>query len=139
MTGNHGVCILHEAETMRYFEKLKVKDILSLIGLVIIGLSWMMIDQLFLKQSGQRFVVFSLIMVILFYFLYWINKPQKIWYYANSIALTLLIFVIILSIVIHVIIKHDFVKVLRHLLLLWLIVGVIPYLAGFIYSRISRK
>lgn len=124
---------------MRYFARLKVKDIISLIVLIIVGFSWIMIDQLVLKQSSQRFIVFSLIMILLFYLQYWFNKPKAIWYYANSISLILLIFVVFSSIVMHVIINHDFADKLKHSILIWIITGLMPYLTGSIYLKTSKK
>jgi len=124
---------------MKYFSRLKIKDILSLIGLVIIGFAWVMIDQIFIKQSGYRFIVFSLIMVILFYVHYLINKPQMIWYYANSIALILLIFVILSSVIMHVLIYHDFADKYKHSVLIWIITGLMPYFIGLIYIRTIKK
>jgi len=124
---------------MKYFAPLKTKDILSLIGLIIIGFAWIMIDQIFLKQSSQRFIAFTILMILLFQIQFWINKPQKIWYYANILSLILVVFVVLSSIVMHVIIYHDFADKFKHSILIWIITGIMPYLSGMIYKLIRTK
>jgi len=124
---------------MKYFAPLKTKDILSLIGLIIIGFSWILIDQIFIKESSQRFIAFTILMILLFQIQFWINKPQKIWYYANILSLILVIFVILSSIVMHVIIYHDFSDKFKHSILIWIITGLMPYLSGMIYKLIRTK
>jgi hypothetical protein len=123
---------------MKYFSSLKIKDILSLTGLIIIGFSWIMTDQIFLKHSGERFIAFTVILILLFLVQFWIIRPTKIWQYANTISLILLIVVILLSIVMHVLIKHDFAGKIMHSILIWIVVGVMPYIAGLIYL-ITKK
>ena len=123
---------------MKYFTPLKIKDILSLIGLIIIGFAWIMIDQIFLKQSSQRFIAFTILLILLFQIQFWINKPQKIWYYANTLSLILVLFVILSSVLMHVVIYHDFANKIFHSILIWIITGIMPYLTGLIFM-ITRK
>ena len=123
---------------MKYFTPLKIKDILSLIGLIIIGFAWIMIDQIFLKQSSQRFIAFTILLILLFQIQFWINKPQKIWYYANTLSLILVLFVILSSVLMHVVIYHDFASKIFHSILIWIITGIMPYLTGLIFM-ITRK
>lgn len=124
---------------MKYFTKLKIRDIISLIGLIILGFAWIMIDQLFLSKSGQRFIAFSMLMILLFYLQYVINKPDIILKYANSLAVLVLVFVILSSIVTHVIIHHDFAEKFKHSLLIWVITGSMPYLVGMLYALTRKK
>jgi hypothetical protein len=119
---------------MKYFTKLKTKDIMSLAGFIVMGFAWILVDQVFLNKSSSRFVAFILLMTVLFFLQYVINKPQKIWHYANTIALILLIFVILSSIVMHVFIYHDFESRLKHSVLIWAITVAMPYATGFLYS-----
>ena len=123
---------------MKYFTPLKIKDILSLIGLIIIGFAWIMIDQIFLKQSSQGFIAFTILLILLFQIQFWINKPQKIWYYANTLSLILVLFVILSSVLMHVVIYHDFASKIFHSILIWIITGIMPYLTGLIFM-ITRK
>ena len=124
---------------MKYFASLKIKDVLSLIGLIIIGFAWIMIDQIFLKQSTPRFIAFTMLLILLFQIQFWINKPQKIWHYANILSLILVIFVILSSILMHVVIYHDFASKIFHSILIWIITGTMPYFSGLIYMIIRKK
>jgi hypothetical protein len=124
---------------MKYFTSLKLRDILSLIGLIIIGFAWIMIDQIFLKQPSQRFMAFTILLILLFQIQFWINKPQNIWYYANTLSLIFVIFVILSSFVMHVLIYHDFASKMLHSILIWIITGIMPYFTGMIYMIIRKK
>jgi hypothetical protein len=124
---------------MKYFEQLKFKDFITLIISVIIGFTWVMISHYVLNQSSYRFIAFSVLIMLLLYFQYWINKPSKIWRYANSISLILLLFVILLSIIMHVIINNDLTSKILHLLLLCFITGIMPYLIALIYMLTRKK
>lgn len=119
---------------MKYFAPLKKKDMVTLIGLVIAGFAWIMTDQLFLKSSSHRFIAFIIVMILLFQAQFRLNKPLRIWYYANTLSSILLSVTVLLSIVMHVIIAHDFVSTLSHILLLWLITGLMPHVSAFIYA-----
>ena len=124
---------------MKYFEQFKFKDFITLIISVIIGFTWVMISHYVLNQSSYRFIAFSVLIMLLLYFQYWINKPSKIWRYANSISLILLLFVILLSIIMHVIINNDLTSKILHLLLLCFITGIMPYLIALIYMLTRKK
>jgi hypothetical protein len=124
---------------MKYFAPLKTKDIVSLIVFVIAGFAWIMVDQVFLTQSSHRFIAFTVIMIVLFFLQYSINKPINVWLYSNSLAAILLVFVILSSIVMHVFIMHDFAAIIGHSILLWVITAILPYLAGFIYLRTRKR
>jgi len=124
---------------MKHFASLKTKDILSLIGLVVIGFVWILIDQEFIKESGQRFPAFIGLMVILLQLQFRINKPQKIWPYANMIAVLLVAFVVLSSFVMHVFIFKDFPHNFGHSILIWIITGTMPYISGLIYVVLRKK
>lgn len=124
---------------MKYFAPLKSKDIVTLIALVVAGFAWIMIDQLFLKESSHRFIAFIILMILLFQVQFRINKPPKVWHYVNSLVVILLLITVLLSVVMHVIINHDFAAALPHILLLWLIVVAMPYVLGAIYAINGAK
>jgi len=124
---------------MNYFIKLKNKDILTLIGFFILGFTWILTDQIFLKQSGQRFIAFILLMILMFYLQYRINKPHNVWLYANTIAAILLILVVLSSLIMHVFIYHDFETKFRHSILIWTITVSLPYITGFLYLFLGGK
>jgi hypothetical protein len=123
---------------MKYFEPLKLKGFITLICSVIIGFTWVMISHYVINQSSQRFMAFSVLIMLLLYLQYWLSKPSKIWRYANSLSLILLLFVILLSIIMHVIINNDLSSKILHLLLLCFITCVMPYLIALIYM-LTRK
>jgi hypothetical protein len=124
---------------MKYFAPLKIKDLITLISSVIIGFSWVMISHYVLNQSSQRFIAFSILIMLLLYLQYWINKPSKIWRYTNSLSLVLLIVVLLLSIIMHVIIRNDLGSKISHLLLVCLITCGMPYLIALIYILTRKK
>jgi hypothetical protein len=119
-----------------YLSPLKLKDILTLIGLIIIGFAWTLIDQIFLPEAYQRFIAFIILVFILYYLLFALNKPTKVINYCNSIALIILLFAVIVSIIMHVIIKKDFSY---KSIMIWLISGLLPYITGFIYMKTNKK
>jgi hypothetical protein len=123
---------------MKRFTPLKTKDIISLVGLILIGFAWILVDQFFIKQSSHRFIAFAIVLIVLFYFQFLINKPLHIWHYANTIASILVIFVVLCSVVMHIIIKHDFNQYIIHSIMLWCMIAALPYVAGFIY-KLTRK
>jgi hypothetical protein len=123
---------------MKNLAPLKAKDIVSIIVLIIIGFSWILVDQIFLKQANLRFIAFIVLMVALFQIQFWINKPQQIWHYANSLSLILLLFVITSSLVMHVLIYHNFAKMKYHSFLIWIITGLMPYLTALFY-RVTKR
>lgn len=122
---------------MKYFSPFKTKDIISLIISVTIGIFWILIDQVFLNESSQRFIAFSVLLILLLWSQFKINKPLNIWHYANTLMSILVVFVIICSIIMHVIILHDFIEILPHSVLLWMIAGISPYVSGLIYRITS--
>ena len=121
-----------------YFAPFKIKDFITLIITIVIGFTWIMISHYVLSQSNQRLLAFSVLIMLLLYLQYLINKPMYIWRYANTLSMILLIIVVLLSIVMHVIINNDLKSKNFHLLLLCLITSSVPYLIALIY-KITRK
>jgi hypothetical protein len=120
----------------KYLSPLKLKDYLTLTGLVIIGFGWILIDQVFLSETYQRFSAFCIFIFVLFYLQFVINKPTNVIHYCNSIALIIISFVVIVSLLIDVIIRNNFsIK----LIMIWIISGLLPYLTGFVYMRTKKK
>jgi apolipoprotein N-acyltransferase len=60
-----------------FLSPLKLKGYLTLIGLVIIGFGWLLIDQIFLPEVYQRVIAFFILMFVLYYLQFAINKPDK--------------------------------------------------------------
>jgi hypothetical protein len=120
----------------KYFAKLKVKDVLSLVVIIIIGFGWLLIDQFFLSETYQKFIAFLILILGLFYFQYNINTPERLWQYINTLAAIVLSFIIIISVIIDVLIKSNFSY---KSILIWIISATIPYVSGFIYARTKKK
>ena len=120
----------------KYLTPLKLKDYLTLIGLIIVGFGWLLIDQIFLQETYQRFIAFFIMMLALYYFQFAINRPIQVIPYANTIALITFSFVVIVSLIMHVIINKDFSY---KSVLIWIISGLLPYLTGLIYLMIRKK
>ena len=119
-----------------YLSPLKLKDCLTLIGLIIMGFGWLLIDQIFLPEVYTRVIAFFVLMLVLYYLQFSINKPDHLIQYANSVALITVSFIIMVSLIMHVIITNDFTY---KSVLVWLITGVSPYVAGFIYIKTKKK
>jgi hypothetical protein len=128
--------ILLEIIMENFLSPLKLKDCLTLISLIIIGFGWLLIDQIFLQEVYQRVIAFIIVMFILYYLQFAINKPINGMRYANSIAIITVSFIVIVSVVMHVIIKNDFTY---KSILIWIISGSLPYLAGFTYMKTKKK
>ena len=116
----------------KYFSPLKLKDWLTIAGLIIIGFGWILIDQVFLPEVYQRIIAFTILILALYYLQFAINKPMQVMYYANSIALVTVSFTVITSVIMHVIIHHDFTY---KAVLIWIITGSLPYISGFLFMK----
>ena len=119
-----------------FLSPLKLKGYLTLIGLVIIGFGWLLIDQIFLPEVYQRVIAFFILMFVLYYLQFAINKPVNVRNYANSIALITVSFIVIVSFIMHMIINNDFTY---KSILIWVISGLLPYLTGFFYMKTKKK
>jgi peptidoglycan/LPS O-acetylase OafA/YrhL len=117
------------------FSKFKIRDILSLCGVIVVGFGWLLVDQYFLAESYQRFIALFFILLGLLFLQFSINKPEDPIRYANTIALICVSFIVFVSVLMHVIIKHDFTS---KSVLIWVVSGVMPYVAGGLYS-LTRK
>jgi hypothetical protein len=51
----------------KYLSPLKSKDILTLIGFIIVGYGGLLIDLVFLPETFQRFIAFFVLIFILYY------------------------------------------------------------------------
>jgi sulfite exporter TauE/SafE len=120
----------------KYFSPLKLKDCLTLIGLIIIGFGWLLIDQIFLPEVYQRFIAFLILIFALYYLQFALNKPNHSIHYANSIAIITVSFIVIVSIIMHVIINNDFTY---KSILIWIISGLLPYISGYLYMKTNIK
>jgi hypothetical protein len=115
----------------KYLFPLQLKDYLTLTVVVIIGFGWLLVDQVFLPEVYQRLIAFIVLIFVMYYIQFAVNKPVMVFRYANSIAIITLLFIVIVSLVMHVLIRHDFSY---KSILIWLITGLLPYVTGYIYQ-----
>lgn len=127
---------LLEINMRNFLSPLKLKDWLTLIGLIIIGFGWLLIDQIFLPEVYQRVIAFIILMFILYYLQFYINNPANVMYYASFIATFTVSFIVTVSLIRHVIINNDFTY---KIILIWVITGLLPYVSGFIYIKTKKK
>jgi hypothetical protein len=120
----------------KYLSPLKFKDFITLTGLIIIGFGWLLADQIFLHQVSQRFVAFFILILTLYYFQFIINKPENAIRYANSISLITVTFIVIISVVMHIVIQNDFTY---RSVMIWIVTGSLPYFAAFLYQKTRKK
>jgi hypothetical protein len=126
---------LSKINMKNYLSPLKLKDCLTLIGLIIIGFGWLFIDQIFLPEVYQRVIAFFILMFVLYYLQFYINKPANVMHYVNSIAAITISFIVVVSLIMHMVINNDFTY---RTILIWLITGVSPYMAGYLYMNTKR-
>ena len=114
--------------------RLYLKDTLTLIGLFLVGFGWVLIDQYFIQEAYIRIIAFTVIAFALYWLQFIINKPyrKEVRPYTNTIALITVSFVVITSLVMHVLINHDFAY---QSILIWIISATLPYIAGYIYTK----
>jgi len=121
---------------IKYLSPLKLKDCITLIGLIVVGFGWLLIDQILLPETYQRFIVFFVLIFLLYYLQFFINKPVHIMHYANTIGLITISFIVIVSLLMHVVVNNDFTY---KSILIWIISGSLPYITGILYLKTSKK
>lgn len=119
----------------KYLSPLKLKNVLTLIGLIIIGFGWLLIDQILLPETYQRLIAFSILIFALFYLQFVLNNPENIIHYANTVALITVSFILTVILIMHVLILNDFSY--KQIMIL-VLSGVLPYLSGMVY-KLTRK
>jgi len=102
---------------------------------IIIEFVWTLIDEIFLPEAYDRFIAFIILVFILCYLQFILNKPVKVIDYCNSIALITLSFAVIVCIIVHMIYKDFSYKSI----MIWFIQGLLPYITGFLYMKTKNK
>jgi len=119
----------------RFFQKLKVRDFITLAIWIILGFVWLQIDQIFFPEFYQRFIALIILLVLFFYFQFKISRPTRIIQYANSIAAIVLAVALVIIVVQHVIITFD---IQWKALLILFLTGIFPYVGAFVY-KLTKK
>ena len=121
---------------MKYFSALRTRDVISLILFIVAGFGWILIDQHFFSETYQRIIALFLVIIILFFFQFLIHRPDRIVSYTNTLVFITVLFVLVMSVVMHIIIHHDYSY--RGLIILG-ITAVTPYGSAGIYSLVIRR
>ena len=119
------------------FYKLKIKDWLYLIVLIILIYLCIGYDQLILGVSYQRIVAFPLFGIIVMFIFFVPVKPEKPILLSNTMIIILMPLFIFLSIVLHIFIYKDGFQ--NKSILLWIMTIGMIYFTGFIYKLIFKK
>lgn len=117
------------------FYPLKIKDIITLLEVTLLGFGWVLIDQIFFSSATQRFIALIIVLLLLFFGQFAINKPSSIWKYANTLALISLTFVVLISVIMHVIVNHDLSS---RAVLIWALTMALPYVSAIVYKLYSK-
>lgn len=115
-----------------YFAPLPWKDLMTLLGWIGIGVFWILVDQFFFQNIYHRFMVFIALMLGLLYLQLIIHKPERVWHYTNTIAAVMLTVIVSTSLVIHLVVRHDFST---RSVMLWVVSGAVPYVDCWLYVR----
>ncbi|HEQ72536.1 MAG TPA: hypothetical protein ENN69_08605 [Spirochaetia bacterium] len=119
-------------------QKLTVKQIIIVCIGYLVGVAYILTDQLYLS-AGARVPAMAGLMLALFIALYLIIRPDRPLRLANSLAVILLLFLIPLYIVNDLLLNHDYT--LRPILLSAAALAV-PYLIGLVWllgKKIRQK
>ena len=117
--------------------RLKLKDWIYLLVLIILTYLWINYDQLILKEAYQRMVAFPLFGIILMVTFFNLVKPDRPLLLSNTITVILIPLFIILSVIIHLVITGDGFQF--KIVVLWVMTAAMIYLSGFIYEMMRRK
>jgi hypothetical protein len=118
------------------FATFKKKDILCLMGVIIIGFGWLLIDQFFFPLVIQRFIALFVLLLVLFFFQFKVNNPVHIFKYANTLMVISLGFIVVVSTVTHIIMLHDFDY---RSVLIWILTAMLPYLSALLYNLFRKR
>lgn len=89
------------------FYKLKLKDCLYLLVLIILTYLWINFDQVIFNKVYQRMIAFPMLGFLLMMFYFLLVKPEKPMMLSNTMLIILVPLFIILSIVVHLFVFKD--------------------------------
>ena len=123
----------------RYFRLLNKVQYLVLLLIITFLRAWIEIDQLFLGTDLSRRIVFYLLIFITFTAFFFFVKPEQPIRLSVYLSFLLLLVTVLLSVVQHVLISHNFALYYERSIMLWCVVFVFPYLVGLIYQLLKKK
>jgi hypothetical protein len=120
-----------EGNIKKYFSQLNTTQYLVLFGIIALLRTWIEFDQTFLTTDAQRRAVFYLLIFISFIGFFYFVKPEMPILLSVHMSIVLLSITVVLSVVQHVIVNHDFDCYYKRSIVLWAVVFTVPYLVGF--------
>ncbi len=119
------------------FYKLKAKDWLYIVGLILLTYVWINFDQLIFNKAYQRMIAFPILGLLLMMFYFLLVKPEKPMMLSNTMAIILIPLFIVLSILLHVFLLKDGFQTKS--ISLWFMTAGMIYLSGYLYKKFFAK
>lgn len=111
--------------------KLQKKDLVLLYSMMILGFSWLLIDQFYFDTHFQRLTAFGIVLLIIYTVLFAAIKPERPLALSNSIVIYAMPVVLTISLITHLLILKDFsFKSVQ----MWLLTTIEAYLVGIIHA-----
>lgn len=108
----------------------------SFILMIAFGRLWIEYDQSFLPKQ-LLMPAFLIILIAMMSAYFFIVKPKNVRRFALFLSFIVCIIVIVLSLLQHVILQHNFILYWKHSLVIWLFAIVVPNIIGFVYSKLK--
>ncbi|NQT27853.1 hypothetical protein HQ585_21020 [candidate division KSB1 bacterium] len=118
------------------FYRLKIKDWLYLLALVVLTYLWINYDQLIFAESGQRMIAFPILGLALMILFFFLVNPEKPLMLSNTMTVILIPLFIFLSLFLHVFLFKDGFQ--NKSIILWFMTAGMIYLSGWLYGLIRR-
>jgi len=119
------------------FYKLKLKDWMYLLVLIVLTYLWINYDQLILNKAYQRMIAFPILGILLMTIYFFLVKPERPSALSNTMAIILIPLFIILSIVLHIFVFRDGFQTKS--ILLWVMTAGMIYLSGYLYKKFFAR
>jgi hypothetical protein len=116
----------------------KTINVISFVIKIALGRLWIDYDQDILPGAllMPAFIVVIFILMTLYFF---IVKPKNVDRFSWIFSMSILPVVIALTIYQHMIVHHDFDTVWKHSLIIWGLSCIMPFIAGFMYRKITSR
>ena len=119
------------------FYKFKPIDWLYLIILIVLTYLWINYDQLVFSTGTQRMIAFTIFGLVLMVLYFTLVRPNRWVPLANSMCAVLIPFFIILTFLIHLVIRKDEIPIKA--IVLWFLTAGMVYLSGSLYNVINKN
>ncbi len=123
-------------------EKPNLKNVLSILSIIIIGFILIMIERTFISDVLVRRIIFYIFSILIFCGYYFFIRPNNIIKLANLTVVILIPIFILLSMIIHIFVEHNLDKYFIQSLFLWVMTIVLIYISAIpyaIYKKYIKK